>query len=160
MYDYSHQILLDLLWLASIFTTVFALWKGDSVVRYGALTHMAVEVATFLINPQLGDYGVESLLLTVDLVASVVLLLLAVRFASLWLGAAMLLQSAQFSLHAYYLVMELPRDRMHAWINNSCDWGILICLIVGTVAAIRNRVAFAREEAEREALRLKRPIVA
>jgi hypothetical protein len=160
MYDYSHQILLDLLWLASIITTVFVLWKGDAAARYAALTHAAVEIATFIIHPRLGDFGAESLLLTVDLASSVVLLLLAVRYASLWLGGAMLLQSAQFSLHAYYLVMEMPQDRMHAWINNSCDWGILICLIVGTVSAIRGRVAFAREEAEREALRLKRPIVA
>jgi uncharacterized membrane protein YdjX (TVP38/TMEM64 family) len=86
----------------------------------------------------------------------VILLILAVRFASLWIGAAMILQAAQFSLHAYYLVMELPHDRLHAWINNTDDWGILIAILVGTVLAIRRRAALAREEAEREALRQQR----
>jgi hypothetical protein len=157
MYIYGYQVLLVVLWVAALATTVFALWKGDTPVRYAALTHAAVEIAAFVINPKFGDQGAESILLTVDFASSVVFLLLAVRYASVWLGGAMLLQSAAFSLHAYYLVMELPHDRMHAWLNNATDWGIIICLVIGTSLAIRRRVVLAREDAEREALRQRRP---
>jgi hypothetical protein len=52
--------------------------------------------------------------------------------------------------------MELPHDRMHAWINNADDWGILISISVGAALAMRRRAAMAREEAEREALRQQR----
>ena len=57
-----------------------------------------------------------------DLVCAVTLLMLVVRYASLWLGAAMLLQAVQFSLHAYYLVTDRPHDLIHAWVNNLDDW--------------------------------------
>jgi hypothetical protein len=156
MYIQGYHVLLVALWAAALLTTVFALWKGDMAVRYAALTHAGVEVATFLINPQFGDLGAESLLLAVDFGSSVIFLVLAVRYANLWIGGAMLLQSAQFALHAYYLVMELPHDRLHAWINNSCDWGIIVCLLTGTVLAMRRRAQLAREEADLEARRKQR----
>jgi hypothetical protein len=141
---------------AALVVTLFALWKGDRAVRLGAVTHFGLEVATFIVHPMPGDSGAESILLALDFVTAVVFLLLAVRYASLWLGAAMLLQSAQFSLHAYYLVMEKPHDAMHAWINNTTDLGVLVAILIGTILAIRRRAADAREEAEREALRQKR----
>ena len=96
------------------------------------------------------------ILLAVDFVCAVIFLLLAVRYANLWLGAAMLFQAAQFSLHAYYLVMEMPHDLLHAWINNTDDWGILTSIVAGVVLAMRRRRTMAREEAEREALRQQR----
>lgn len=150
------DLLVVLLRAATLAVTAFALWKGDTAVRVAAATNLAVAIATFFIHPRFGDVAAESILLAVDFASAVVFLLLAVRYASLWLGAAMLLQSAQFSLHAYYLVMELPHDLMHAWINNIDDWGILASIVVGAVLAIRRRMLWAREEAEREALRQKR----
>jgi hypothetical protein len=156
MYIYGNHIF----FLASIAGTigvcVFGLWKGDVPVRYAVVACFAVELLTLVINPKFGDVGSESLLLAVDFAFAVILLILAVRFANLWIGAAMILQAAQFSMHAYYLVMELPHDRLHAWINNTDDWGILLAIFVGTILAIRRRGAMAREEAEREALRQQR----
>jgi hypothetical protein len=156
MYIYGYHILFYASVAATLGVCVFGLWKGDAPVRYTAISLMAVEVSGFIINPKFGDVGGESVILAVDFAFAVILLILAVRFASLWIGAAMILQAAQFSLHAYYLVMELPHDRLHAWINNTDDWGILIAILVGTVLAIRRRAALAREEAEREALRQQR----
>jgi hypothetical protein len=134
----------------------FAIWKGDSATRVAAATYAVVEIATQIIHPKVGDVSGETILLAVDFFCAVTFLILAVRFANLWLGAAMLFQAAQFSLHAYYLVMELPHDIMHAWINNTDDWGILISMVVGAVLAIRRRAAWAREEAELEARRQQR----
>jgi hypothetical protein len=156
MYIYGYHILFYISVAATLGICAFGLWKGDAPVRYAAITNVAVELFTIIINPKFGDVGSESLLLAVDFAFAVILLVLAVRFANLWIGAAMILQAAQFSMHAYYLVMELPHDRLHAWINNTDDWGILIAILVGTILAIRRRSALAREEAEREALRQQR----
>jgi hypothetical protein len=156
MYLLGYHILFYVLWAAMLAVTAFAFWKGDVAVRWAAGVHLAAGVVTFTINPQFGDVGAESALLAVDFASAVVFLLLAVRFANLWIGAAMLLQAGQFALHSYYLVMELPHDRFHAWVNNSSDWGILICILVGTVLSIRRRVAQVREAAELEALRQQR----
>jgi hypothetical protein len=138
---------------AATWTTVaFALWKGDLATRIAAATYGVLEIATMIIRPQVGvDASGETILLAADFICAVVFLLLAVRYANLWLGAAMLFQAAQFSLHAWYLVNELPHDVMHAWINNTDDWGILIAMFVGAVLSIRRRIGFRREDAEREA---------
>jgi hypothetical protein len=140
---------------AAIFAAVFALWKGDTPARVAgvvsAINAIALPVARMALQAQVG----EVLQLTFDFFWAVGLLVLAVRYASLWLGATMLLQAAQFSLHAFYLVMERPHDLIHAWINNINTVGISICIVVGTVTAIRRRVVIAREEAEREARRQK-----
>jgi len=141
---------------AAVLTVAFALWKGDQATRAAAVSYAILDVATFLIRPRVGDVSSETILLVIDFFCAVAFLLLAVRYASLWLGAAMIFQAAQFSLHAYYLVMELPHDLLHAWINNTDDWGILISIVVGTVLAIRRRQSLAREEAEREVLRQQR----
>ena len=156
MYIFGYHILAVALWGAILAVSAFAFWKGDIAVRLAALTHLSVQVVTLLINPKFGDIGSESALLAVDFASAVIFLLLAVRFANLWIGAAMILQAAQFSLHAYYLVMELPHDRLHAWINNTCDAAILICILVGTVLAIRRRAALRQEAAELEMRRQQR----
>ena len=156
MYIFGYHILFYVSLAATLGVCAFALWKGDVAVRYAAVTLLAVELSTLLINPKFGDMGGESVLLVVDFAFAVILLVLAVRFANLWIGAAMILQAAQFSMHAYYLVMELPHDRLHAWINNTDDWGIVISICVGTILAMRRRRALAREEAEREARRQQR----
>jgi hypothetical protein len=156
MYIYGYHILFYAGVVATLGVSAFGLWKGDAPVRYAVIVRLAVELATLVINPKFGDVGGESVLLAVDFAFAVILLVLAVRFASLWIGAAMILQAAQFSLHAYYLVMELPHDRLHAWVNNTDDWGILISIGIGTILAMRRRQALAREEAEREALRQQR----
>jgi hypothetical protein len=156
MYIYGFHILFYAQVAATLGVSAFALWRGDAPVRYAAVTLLAVELATLIINPKFGDAGGESVLLVVDFAFAVILLILAVRFANLWIGAAMMLQAAQFSMHAYYLVMELPHDRLHAWINNTDNWGIVVSICVGTILAMRRRKALAREEAEREARRQQR----
>jgi hypothetical protein len=141
---------------ASVLTVAFALWKGDWATRAAALTYSVLDGATVVIMPKVGDVSSETILLALDFACAVTFLLLAIRYANLWLGAAMIFQAAQFSMHAYYLVMELPHDRMHAWINNADDWGILISISVGAALAMRRRAIMAREDAEREALRQQR----
>jgi hypothetical protein len=148
--------LLDLLRFGTWPILAFVLWKGDGATRVAAVAYAVLEIATLVVRPKVGEVSGETVLLALDFFCAVIFLILAVRYASLWLGAAMLFQAAQFGVHSYYLVMELPHDLMHAWINNADDWGILISMIVGAVLAIRRRGALAREEAELEARRQQR----
>jgi hypothetical protein len=60
---------------------------------------------------------------------------LAVRFAAIWMGVAMLLQAGQFTLHAYYWVIERPFDTLFAVVNNVVSWGVIICITGGVVAS-------------------------
>jgi len=152
----SGHILAEVLRVTIWVAMAAAIWKGDTAVRVAGASFLILDLATLLLSPTVVDISSETFVLALDFCCAVVMLLLAVRYANLWLGAAMIFQAAQFSLHAYYLVMELPHDRMHAWINNADDWGILISISVGTVLAMRRRMAMAREEAEREALRKER----
>jgi signal transduction histidine kinase len=156
----SGQILWETLRVATWLTVAFALWKGDLAARVAAGAFLALEIATMIIRPRVGDVSAETILLAADFACAVIFLLLAVRYANLWLGAAMLFQAAQFSLHAWYLVNELPHDAMHAWINNGDDWGILIAMTVGTILAIRRRIGDRREAAELEARRKQRSAAA
>ena len=71
-------------------------------------------------------------------------LMLALRYASPWLGGAMLLQALQFSLHAYYIVGELPHDRTYGLVNNLNSIGVLICILLGIVVSWRRQARAAK----------------
>jgi hypothetical protein len=152
-----HSPLALLVIASAVLAAAFALWKGDTAARIAgvvsALNALLQPVASmFHLIPHVG----EVLELTADFIWAIGLLMLVVRFAYRWLGVTMLLQAVQFSLHAYYLVMERPLDHLHAWINNTDTWGISLSIIAGTILAWRRRVTLAREAAELEARRNKR----
>jgi hypothetical protein len=73
-----------------------------------------------------------------------ILLGVTLRYAAPWMGAVMLFYAAQFALHSYYLVMQLPNDFWHALINNVNFSGTTLCLIIGTAVTWRRRVRQAR----------------
>lgn len=120
--------------------SLFALWKGGPAERLGGAvvgTNLILSVVSgFLLPPSLEPIY----RLTLDGLTALSLLVIAVRFASFWLGGAMLLYAAQFSLHAFYLVTSRPVDLTHVRINNMNFLGISICLAVGTIVGWRHRV--------------------
>ena len=133
--------------------TIFAVWKGDGAARIAGVVNFLDVIGVLVIELVTKSAVGEALQLVADFAWAVGLLFLVVRYASRWLGVTMFLQAVQFSLHAYYLVMEIPKDRFHAWVNNTDNFGILICICAGTALAIRRRVMFRREEAEHAARR-------
>jgi len=152
-----HSVLPVLVILTTALTAVLALWKGDAAARIAGTINFinAVALPSFrmlLMQPQSG----EILQLAGDLFWAIGLLMLVVRYASPWLGVTMLLQAVQFSLHAYYMVMERQHDLLHAWVNNLDEVGISVCITVGVVLAIHRRSTLAREAAELEARRNQR----
>lgn len=155
MHVFGHNILFYALLGANFGVAVLGIWKGDAAVRWAAVTQIAASYIS-LFNFVLGSEWNETFELATGLVSAVVYLLLAVRFANLWIGGAMLLQAAEFSLDSLYLVTDRPLDHLHAWINNTCEWGIVLCILVGAVLAIYRRRTVAREAAELAALRQQR----
>ncbi|WP_244906776.1 hypothetical protein [Caulobacter flavus] len=110
---------------------------GSLAVLLGALAVM--------ITHKLAPEGVQSVvLLVIDAALAVAFLLLAMRFVSQWLGVAMLLQAVQFSLHAYYLVVEKPHDYLYRSVNNINTIGVLLAVLVGTLLAWRRNARAAK----------------
>ena len=129
----------------------FALWKGDLAERVGGSLNFAAGVFALAVHPMLSRDVQPMALLVVDASLAMGFLFLAIRYASMWLGVAMLLQAVQFSLHAYYMVTELPHDWNYARINNIDTTGINLVIIGATIFAWRKRNRLAREDAERAA---------
>jgi hypothetical protein len=116
-----------------------AFWKGGPAERIGGgviLTNLVLLWFANLANPTAssGVFG-----LVVDGLTALGLLIVVLRYGSLWLGGAMLLYAAQFMLHAFYFVTERPKDNLHALINNTNFIGVMICLIFGTLLTWRRR---------------------
>lgn len=122
----------------SLLTCAFALWKGGPAERIAAAIIVANVVFGFLnwsfVQSQIVDLGIDGL-------SALALLAVTLRFASPWLGAAMLVYALQFGLDAYYLVLERPSasDKLHVAINNADSLAISLCLAAGTIVAWRRR---------------------
>ncbi len=124
-------------WLL-ILAACFLAWRlGGKPERQGALL---VLTTSFLASfPGLiPDHDLQrGAFLAVDGLLAGGLLLLALRYARVWLGVAVLLQGVQFSLHAYYLVAGRRYDSTYGFVNNMVSLGVLCCLVAGTVLAWR-----------------------
>ena len=120
----------------SLGACLFAYVKGEAAERIGAgiiLLNMVLALA--------GEYYFpKSILLWPDALTAVSLLVVAVFYASPWLGAVMLLYAAQFTLHAVYFVTARPRDHFHVVVNNVDFFLISLCLVIGTAVTWRRRV--------------------
>lgn len=134
-------------WLVTLAVAGFAWWKGGHPERLGAILMVAAGVAVPIAHRALSASGASIALLTIDAGMAVGFLSLAIRYASLWLGAAMLLQAMQFSLHAFYIVMERAHDRLYSVVNNLDTIGILVCILTGTLIAWRRKARAAAQAA-------------
>jgi len=137
--------------VALVGSFAFALWKGDSAERMGGSLNLAAGLFAMFLHPLLSPDIQPVVQLVVDAGLAAGFLFLAIRFASLWLGLAMLLQAVQFSLHAYYMVQEAKHDWTFFRINNFDSWGIILCIVGGTVLSWRQRLRKQREAAAKAA---------
>ncbi|HYD46339.1 MAG TPA: hypothetical protein VEA79_13820 [Phenylobacterium sp.] len=115
---------------------LFAWWKGDWPERGGGMLNLAAGAAAFLVRLLVDEGSAQDVpLLLVDGVLAFGFLVLAMIFASLWLGGAMLLQAAQFSLHAFYIVTSREHDWTYYLVNNVVTVGVLLAIVIGTIAS-------------------------
>jgi hypothetical protein len=127
-------------------TFALTLWKGGFAERVGGGLNLAAGLIAVVVAHVLSDDAQPVAQLVVDGILAAGFLFLALRYASLWLGMAMILQAVQFSLHAYYMVGEQKPDLTYLWINNCDSFGIILCIIGGTIVSWRRRVRAASEE--------------
>jgi len=125
----------NLLTAVIIATTAAAWWKGGWPERIGASLNLAITLAVVVLQATVRHEGLGPWLLGADAALGVGFLILAVRYASLWLGVAMLLQAGQFSLHAFYDVTARPIDRLFIVVNNVVSWSVLLCILAGVAAS-------------------------
>ena len=135
-----------LIFLLAVILSVctFAVVKGGPAERRAGLIFAAGTIGVEIIHFTTPRELQGGLLLAMDGFVAGGFLLLALRYASVWLGGAMLLQAIQFSVHAYYFVSGAQRDNTYAAINNIDSAGVLLCMIVGSVLAWRKRARDAK----------------
>ncbi|WP_293677533.1 hypothetical protein [uncultured Phenylobacterium sp.] len=127
-----HPIAIALI-LFTLAVWLFAFWRGGAAERWGAAVVAGNQIITlgFILA---GGRGQTPLLvqLTVDGASAVALLLILLRFGRPWLGVAMLLYAAQFTLQSIYLVLEINKNYWHFVVNNVNFVAIHLALAFGT----------------------------
>ncbi|CAN5182995.1 hypothetical protein BH10PSE4_BH10PSE4_45910 [soil metagenome] len=131
-------------WAACLTICGLAWARGGPAERWGAFIVLAGTAAYSLIVLLLPASVQPLVSLLCDGLYGVAFLILALRYASPWLGGAMLLQGIQFSLHAYFIVGERPHDRTYGLVNNLNSIGVLICILLGIVMTWRKRLRAAK----------------
>ncbi|MBI1686562.1 hypothetical protein [Caulobacter hibisci] len=132
------------IWIAIVALVAFAWAKGGRAERFGALAILLGALGVSATHVLLPRSAQPIILLIDDAALAVAFLMLAMRFVSPWLGVAMLLQAVQFSLHAYYLVVEKPHDYLYKSVNNINTVGVLLCVLFGTILAWRRSARAAK----------------
>lgn len=129
---------------------VFALWKGGQAERIGAGLILANALASSIGDLLFPNSNLAVVWLVGDGLTALGLLIVAVVYASFWLGGVMILYAILFTLHSFYFVTDREVDLFHARVNNADFLGISVCLAIGTIISWRKRVV-ARRAAERAA---------
>ncbi len=122
---------------------LFAWLKGGSPERFGATLYFVSAVLSLGVALLTGnDYPVVPMLVFEGLVA-LGFLALAVRYNSLWLGAAMMLKGAQLALHASHLTdnsdARIGIFKAYPLLLDAISIAISVTILFGTLASLRAR---------------------
>ena len=135
----GHSWVSELGFATFTFALIFALAKGSSSERLGVLWVLAVDLISDAVMAVTFPHAPQLVLFGLDFLLAAGLLALAVRFVSLWMGMAMLLQSIALCAHAYVLDGEGPPPIQWMILNNIISELLLACIIVATAASWRSR---------------------
>ncbi len=117
----------------------FAWLKGAPAERYGSLLILALnvlaDIALALAYPRFPGLILASL----DFTLAGGLLLLAVRYSSVWLGLAMLLQSVSLCSHAFLFDGFGLGPAQRVELNNGVSYMMLVCMVVASTISWRSR---------------------
>ena len=131
-----------------ILTCAYAWLKGGQPERQGAIILLTANIVGDIILAITFPHEPGLLMLGADFILAAALLGLAILHSSLWLGAAMLLQSVALCMHAFVLGDEGNHAYAFAVANNVISQLMLVCIIVATTLSWqarsrRSRVATA-----------------
>jgi hypothetical protein len=141
--------------LALAATGLFAWWKGGPPERLGSLMVAVSLLGADIVRGVSGQMMPTVILLVSDILISAGFLYIAIRYSSLWLGAAMMFRAIGFAVHATQL-SATDQPRWHGFIvylllNNVLAYLVLLSLVGGTFATITRRGRLRREKAAADA---------
>ena len=128
-------------------------WKGGRAERLAVLFYIGVYMLTKLTDstdPRTIHYVVQHLF--GDLIIASFYLVLAVRYSSLWMAAAMVAAGLQSAVHAFRLEDDyetLSRAVIWGGLQNLLFLLMIAAIFVGTISAWRQRIQDRRREASR-----------
>jgi hypothetical protein len=114
-----------------------ALVAGKTPERIAALIYVFNAIATGICGYFLGFKDIGTILLTFDGIMALSFIVLAVRYNYIWIALMMGAMSGYFAIHAYYLAMAIPLDKMFAISSNIATGVVLLSLTIGVVTSRR-----------------------
>jgi hypothetical protein len=122
-----------------VLTCLFAWFRGAAAERWGATWVLAMYVASDIAIGLTYPHVPQMILFSLDFLLAAGLLILAIRYSSLWLGTAMLLQSIALCAHAFRLAGEGLRALQWMILNNVISELMLVCIVIATAISWRAR---------------------
>jgi hypothetical protein len=119
--------------------TALSVLRGASAERFGAFVILAVNLASDIVIAMSFPSVPQMTLFWLDMALAIGLLAITFRFGSLWLGAAMLLQSVILFGHAMALGGDEISKHQFMYMNNAVSWLMYVCLFGATVMSWRIR---------------------
>ena len=126
-------------WIALVFVSGLSAFRGAAAERSGALIILGVNIASDIAIVVTSPNVPQMMLFWLDLVLAFGLLAITLKFSSLWLGAAMLLQSIILFVHALALADDEVSSFSFMLTNNLVSWAMYACLLCATLMSWRNR---------------------
>lgn len=132
--------------VAALVVFVLAALKGGEAERVGAALMVADWVLT-LASSWLAGHDVyqhvrllpANVAVFIDFFFSLGLLVMALRFSKLWVGAALMLQGVMLAMHALSLSPDAPGFLIYAATMNLVTCCLLLSLLMGTISAWSRR---------------------
>lgn len=128
---------------ALLSTAAFAWWKGGPAERLGTLILCVSAIGGDVARAFSGQLAPTVTMFVSDMFLSLGFLYIAIRYSSLWLGAAMIFQGCAFSFHATQLDdSDLPRWHgmvIYLLVHNILSYLVMLTLVGGTLATILKR---------------------
>jgi len=124
--------------------SVLVLVKGGPAERAAMLLLAGAWVGAFAAQAVTGEIAPSVLFLFTDLALAVGFLALAIRYASVWLGGAMMLEGALFFIHSAHLSDDSQLSYGYLLAMNILSYCVLACVVGGACASWRRRVRLRR----------------
>ena len=139
-----HSLYSQIGFVALFGSCAFAVWKGGPAERGGAALILCTWLGVTALQLVAKQYVLAVPFLLSDAILAAGLLILAVRYSSWWMGAAMLLQAIGLSFHAAYFnadKAEIDKYTLYFYVmgKNLSSAAMLLVLIVGTLSTLRAR---------------------
>lgn len=136
-----------------LFVCLLSWFKGGPAERSGALLLFLTWIGSDLARRAIAHWGVgdpeqakATLSLLGDSLLALGLLVLAIRYSSLWLGSVLLIQGGTMTLHSVFMD-KASTTLVYIYLANLFSYGFLLMMLAGALASWRHRSVRTRAAA-------------